>query len=137
MTHGLDGPHAVITTALFAGLPAPTRKILAFADSRQRAAFFAWYLSDTYDRMFHRHLLLDTVLSFCDPGVSYGLTELAGPLKDLLRRSSLYGESATSTSVATEAFHRVLGEAVSDERRSLRHTGLLDGWLQLPGWLEP
>lgn len=137
VTHGLDGPHAVIATALFADLPASSRKILAFADSRQRAAFFAWYLSDTYDRMYHRHLLLETARSFCAPGESYGLADLAGALREHLRASGVYPASATGSEVATDAFCRVLGEAVSDERHSLCHTGLLDGWLELPEWVGP
>ena len=40
--HGTDGPHAVIATTLFRNLPERRRKILAFADGRQEAAFFAW-----------------------------------------------------------------------------------------------
>ncbi|MCL6596023.1 MAG: DEAD/DEAH box helicase [Firmicutes bacterium] len=40
--HGEDGPQSVIATALLDGAPAGSRKLLAFADGRQRAAFFAW-----------------------------------------------------------------------------------------------
>ena len=42
--HGTDGPHAVIATTLHQHLPKDRKKILAFADGRQEAAFFAWYL---------------------------------------------------------------------------------------------
>ena len=39
IVHGSDGPNAVIATALHGLLPENGRKILAFADSRQEAAF--------------------------------------------------------------------------------------------------
>ena len=46
--HGTDGPHAVIATTLYQELPESRKKILAFADGRQEAAFFAWYLENSY-----------------------------------------------------------------------------------------
>ena len=48
LVHGSDGPHAVIATTLYQKLPEDRRKVLAFADGRQEAAFFAWYLEDSY-----------------------------------------------------------------------------------------
>ena len=54
--HGTDGPHAVIATTLFRNLPERRRKILAFADGRQEAAFFAWYLENTYRAILIRNL---------------------------------------------------------------------------------
>ena len=41
-----------------AALPGEGRKLLAFADSRQDAAFFAPYLERTYDRILNRRLIL-------------------------------------------------------------------------------
>lgn len=46
--HGTDGPHAVIATTICQNLPPERRKVLAFADGRQEAAFFAWYLENSY-----------------------------------------------------------------------------------------
>lgn len=42
LVHGTDGPHAVIATTLHQLLPDDRKKVLAFADGRQEAAFFAW-----------------------------------------------------------------------------------------------
>lgn len=41
VVHGTDGPHAVVATNLFQTMSNDRRKILAFADGRQEAAFFA------------------------------------------------------------------------------------------------
>jgi len=56
IVHGADGPNAVIATALHelfsksgdANGDESKSRILAFADSRQEAAFFAWYAEDSY-----------------------------------------------------------------------------------------
>lgn len=53
--HGNDAPHTVIATALYRNLPSDNRKILAFADSRQEAAFFAWFLESTYTDIMGRN----------------------------------------------------------------------------------
>ena len=56
--HGSDGPNAVIATALHELLPENNKKVLAFADSRQEAAFFAWYAEDSYRKLLDRNLIL-------------------------------------------------------------------------------
>ena len=53
-----DGPNAVIATALHELLPEKGRKVLAFADSRQEAAFFAWYAEDSYKKLRDRNLMV-------------------------------------------------------------------------------
>ena len=55
--HGGDGPNAMIATTLFERLVQEPKKILAFADSRQDAAYFAWYLDDTYRSVLQRNFL--------------------------------------------------------------------------------
>jgi hypothetical protein len=55
VVHGTDGPHAVIATTLFHELPEDRRKVLAFADGRQEAAFFAWYLEESYREILSRN----------------------------------------------------------------------------------
>ena len=56
IVHGSDGPNAVIATALHELLPENKRKVLAFADNRQEAAFFAWYAEDSYEKLCDRNL---------------------------------------------------------------------------------
>jgi DEAD/DEAH box helicase/Domain of unknown function (DUF1998)/Helicase conserved C-terminal domain len=63
---GQDAAVAVVSTALYQALPADKehaakpgggRKLLLFSDSRQRAAFFAPYLNNSYGQMQHRRLI--------------------------------------------------------------------------------
>ena len=61
IVHGSDGPNAVIATALHELLPSNRRKVLAFADSRQEAAFFAWYAEDSYEKLRDRNLMLRAI----------------------------------------------------------------------------
>ena len=56
--HGSDGPNAVLSTALHGLLPKESRKVLAFADNRQEAAFFAVYAEDSYTKIRDRNLML-------------------------------------------------------------------------------
>lgn len=44
IVHGADGPNAGFATSLHQLLPEERRRILTSADSRQEAAFFAWYV---------------------------------------------------------------------------------------------
>jgi ribosomal protein L40E len=71
---GPDASGAVITTALYqslpiaddphgALLPGEGRKLLAFSDSRQSAAFFAPYLEDSYSRLQRRRLISQGMLA--------------------------------------------------------------------------
>ena len=61
IVHGSDGPNAVIATALHELLPEARRKVLAFADSRQEAAFFAWYAENSYEKLRDRNLILRAI----------------------------------------------------------------------------
>jgi hypothetical protein len=59
-----DAPAAVIVTAIYQRLEnkaGSKKKILAFSDSRQDAAFFAPYLKYTYDRLLFRRLIVDAL----------------------------------------------------------------------------
>lgn len=71
---GPDASGAVITTALYqslpiaddphgALLPGEGRKLLAFSDSRQSAAYFAPYLEDSYARLQRRRLISQGMLA--------------------------------------------------------------------------
>ncbi|MBN1247674.1 MAG: DEAD/DEAH box helicase [Anaerolineae bacterium] len=70
---GQDAPVSVLATALYQtlppsedeemeDLPGQGRKLLAFSDSRQDAAFFAPYLERTYRQVLRRRLILKAVL---------------------------------------------------------------------------
>jgi hypothetical protein len=58
LVYGADGPRAVIATAVYRSLAEKHKKVLAFADGRQEAAFFAWYLEDSYRDILGRNLIV-------------------------------------------------------------------------------
>lgn len=65
-----DAPAAVLSTSLFQninkkiGKNQKLKKILIFSDSRQDAAFFAPYLSSTYNRFLYRSIILKVLEEF-------------------------------------------------------------------------
>ena len=71
---GSDASSAVIATSLYQALPPSAdaheaqrpgegRKLLAFSDSRQAAAYFAPYLEDSYGRVQRRRLIAQGLLA--------------------------------------------------------------------------
>jgi ATP-dependent helicase YprA (DUF1998 family) len=71
---GQDAPASVLATALYQQLPPSTdadavtlpgmgRKLLAFSDSRQDAAFFAPYMERTYDQVLRRRLIMQALVA--------------------------------------------------------------------------
>ncbi len=71
--HGSDGPHAVIATTLHQKLPKDRKKILIFADGRQEAAFFAWYLEKSYREIISRNVInkiISNIEDYPSDGVS-------------------------------------------------------------------
>ena len=92
--HGTDGPHVVIVTSLYQQLynqlPPQQRKVLAFADSRQQAAFFAWYLESSYRDILNRSLLYKTILElfpYSNEGLS--LREVVKGLQDFYSKNNI------------------------------------------------
>ena len=136
IVHGSDGPNAVIATALHELLPEGRRKVLAFADSRQEAAFFAWYAEDSYERLRNRNLILRAIRA--DPVGSEGLSleDLTNRLLHKWDEASLFQESDTRESKNRQMLTAILGEAVTDERRlSLSGVGLVKWFIALPSEL--
>lgn len=136
--HGTDGPHAVISTTLYQRLPPERRKVLAFADGRQEAAFFAWYLESSYKDLLSRNLLLKVAqrLSRSSPkGLS--LREAAMGLRDRFRDSELFSPSTGDLDLLREALRRVYREFLTDEPRiSLEGVGLIRWSILWPAWFE-
>ena len=133
--HGADAPHAVIVTALHAQLPASRRRILAFADSRQRAAFFAWYMSDWYDTIVERNRIWRIVTRLNREGEPASLEDTALGVAGLLRTEGVVPESSSRTTVKRLGWTAALKEALAtSDGRSLEATGLIVGRIQLPSW---
>ena len=133
IVHGSDGPNAVIATALHELLPEDGRKVLAFADSRQEAAFFAWYAQDSYEKLRDRNLMLNALHEgHADPE---GLSVRA-LLNRLIRqwdKAGMFGAPDSAEDKAREVWKAILREALTDERRlSLAGVGLAMWSVKLP-----
>ncbi|MFH2103572.1 MAG: DEAD/DEAH box helicase [Chloroflexota bacterium] len=136
--HGTDGPHAVIATTLHQNLPPNRRKVLAFADSRQEAAFFAWYLQKSYEDIRDRNLILQVVRNLA-PHTGEGLSpnELVTGLRDLYRESNVFEASIGGIDLKRKAWLALYREFLTDEPRiSLDGVGLLHWSIKWPDGFE-
>jgi hypothetical protein len=143
--HGADGPHAVVTTALFSMLEPEHRKILAFADSRQRAAFFAWYLQNSHEVIARRNLLYHVLVDLAKTSSEISLNDSVAAYAARLESEGWVDQSATFQERRRQARLDVLREVLNENKAiSLEGTGLLAGRIQLtqgihfaPEWLRP
>ena len=138
VVHGTDGPHAVIATTLFQNLPEKRKKVLAFADGRQEAAFFAWYLENSYKDILIRNLILKVVQrldSHTEEGLSF--RDLARDLSDRFRHGRVFGSAASDLALRREAWVALYREFLTDEPRiSLEGVGLLRWFIKWPDWFK-
>lgn len=138
VVHGTDGPHAVIATTLYQSLPESRRKVLAFADGRQEAAFFAWYLEDSYKDILGRNLLLKVVQEqggHSQEGSS--AQDLATGLRDIYRCRGVFAPATSDLQLRREAWVSFYREFLTDEPRiSLEGVGLVRWALRWPDWLQ-
>lgn len=138
VVHGTDGPHAVIATTLYQNLPESRRKVLAFADGRQEAAFFAWYLEDSYKDILGRNLLLKVAQ---EQGVhspeGSSPQDLATGLRDIYRRRNVFPPATSDLQLRREAWLALHREFLTDEPRiSLEGVGLVRWSLKWPDWFQ-
>ena len=137
IVHGSDGPNAVIATALHELLPEARRKVLAFADSRQEAAFFAWYAEDSYEKLRDRNLIFRAIKA--EPVGHEGLStsDLQNRLLSEWEHAGLFRASDTGESKNRKVLTAILREAVTDERRlSLSGVGLVKWFVAIPDSLR-
>ncbi|MCJ7584185.1 MAG: DEAD/DEAH box helicase [Anaerolineales bacterium] len=136
--YGADGPHAVIATTLYQNLPEGRKKILAFADGRQQAAFFAWYLGNTYADILSRnriHKILHSYESF--PAVGIKLTSLArkafADYSDSFRQKAYDDPDEIRINIWRSLYRELLTE---EQRISLEGVGLLRWSVEWPEWIK-
>jgi len=138
VVHGTDGPHAVIATTLFQELPQTRKKVLAFADGRQDAAFFAWYLEKSYKDIFSRNLIFKAVqrqAAHTSEGSS--IQDMAICLRELFRERGVFGAAISDLQVRREAWLASYREFLTDEPRiSLEGVGLGTWYLKWPDWFQ-
>jgi hypothetical protein len=130
--HGEDGPQSVIATALLDRAPAGARKLLAFADGRQRAAFFAWYMDDTSRAALERSVLAAAFDRLVQASGGEGSQSLDSWVRHVLRDERMawltrhvHADGAQRQRLAWEM---VLREVLTQDRGvSLQDTGLVAG----------
>ena len=134
VVHGTDGPNAVIATALYQNLPDRRKKVLAFADARQEAAFFAWYLDESYRDIMARNCILKA-LRYAAPHSSEGISlrtladHLLGEFQHVFRER----ESDDDLKIRSNIWRAIYREYLTDEWRiSLEGVGLLKWCVKLP-----
>lgn len=145
IVHGADGPNAVLATAVHELLPPAARRILAFADSRQDAAFFAWYAEDSYSTIRDRNLMAAALRRTTEGPRGAGERHDEGlSVVDLGQRLAAVRSEGGLTKAAdsweTEirfSHEAVLREAVAEDARlSLSGVGLATWTVAIPDDLD-
>jgi len=135
-----DAPAAVLATALFQNLEkkeAKNKKILAFSDSRQDAAFFAPYLDYTYRRILYRRLITE-VLQENKSVKDYRLQTLCEDVLKLAEEKDLFDAGMDEKQKKKEVWGWILQEFCALDRRiCLEGVGLLSFLLIPPKEWKP
>lgn len=137
IVHGSDAPNAVIATALHELLPEERRKVLAFADSRQEAAFFAWYAEDSYEKLRDRNLILKAInAGLVDPeGLS--IDDLRNRLLKQWEQAGLFRAADTKEQKNRRVLTSIFREVLTEEKRlSLSGVGLIKWFVKIPDDLK-
>lgn len=136
--HGADGPHSVIATGLHSILEPEKRKVLAFADGRQEAAFFAWYVEKSYEMLRNRSYFLEVIKRAGSGGDGLSVSDLCSLLADEYARRGVLGPAATHAEIMRAAGAAVLSEILSTRSRiSLEGVGLVRWEIKRPPWIKP
>lgn len=137
IVHGTDGPNSVIATALHGLLPEKSKKILSFADSRQEAAFFAWYAEDSYEKVRDRNFILRALKENSIDSEGLSVKDLQKRLNNVYEANRIFPGNATPEEKNSEVTHTIFRELVTNERRiSLEGTGLVKWSVKIPNKLK-
>ena len=118
-----------------------SRKLLAFSDSRQDAAFFAPYLNRTYNHILRRNLILRT-LQTCRQKVltnHWRVNDLLEPLLRVTEETGWFSHDISPQMRKDEVTRWLMHELLAlDRRNSLEGLGLLGFSLVKPSnWRAP
>ena len=137
IVHGSDGPNSVIATALHELLPQDRRKVLAFADSRQEAAFFAWYAESSFEKLRDRNLMLRAIREGEVDQEGLSVDDLRNRLLRQWERAGLFAAADTREKKNRRVLTSILREAMTDEKRlSLIGVGLVRWYTAIPSALR-
>lgn len=137
VVHGSDGPNAVIATVMHQSLPPKRRRILAFADSRQEAAFFAWYAQSSYEGIRDRNLIFRALSASGKHADPMSLEDLAQKLARVCEQENMFPETDTRAKKMRQVWKMIYRELLSEEPRiSLEGVGLARWFPLLPKGLE-
>jgi ATP-dependent helicase YprA (DUF1998 family) len=147
---GADASGAVITTALYQNLPPSDdphdgqrpgqgRKLLAFSDSRQAAAYFAPYLEDSYGRVQRRQLLSQGLLKARADHEPAAIEDLVFTTRSCATAVKHFPGGMTAQQQSRIVAPWVMAEVLAtDDRQSLEGLGLLKVALYRdPTWAAP
>lgn len=145
---GNDASVSVLVTALYPELPAASadqvnlpgggRKLLAFSDSRQQAAFFAPYLKETYGRLLQRRILYTAIQKGQFGGNAAACTDIAALASNLASQAGVFDASETELTRQRTAETWLQAELMGLDRRiSLEGVGLIAWRLRDLGELPP
>lgn len=133
IVHGSDGPNAVIATALHEMLPTNRRKVLAFADSRQEAAFFAWYVEKSFEKLRDRNFIFRAIKAAGVHSEGLSIEDLENRLLIEWEGAGLFKSWDTRESRRRLVLTAILREALTEEKRlSLSGVGLVKWFLLIP-----
>ena len=132
--YGADGPHAVIATTLYQELE--RKKVLAFADGRQEAAFFAWYLDHSYKDLLSRSSVLHIAQSFAKfPVEGISLSTIADRALQKYREAFRARQADDELTIRKNIWRALYREFLTEEQRlSLEGVGLVRWSVVLPDW---
>ena len=133
IVHGSDGPNTVIATALHELLPENRRKVLTFTDSRQEAAFFAWYAEDSYEKLRDRNFMLRAIKAGEVDAEGLSIDDFRNRLLKQWEQAGLFNEADTREQRNRQVLTSILREALTDEKRlSLSGVGLIKWSVEIP-----
>ena len=141
VVHGADGPNTVIATALHEKLHDQcankenneASRILAFADSRQEAAFFAWYAENSFGKIRDRNFILRAVSESTDNICGLSIEDLKSRLLRVCEKNGIFPPGKSLESKKRSVLIMIYNEFLTDEKRiSLQGTGLVEWHFELP-----
>ncbi|GAA1865839.1 DEAD/DEAH box helicase [Myceligenerans crystallogenes] len=145
---GSDASGAVIATSLYQNLPAADdqatggslpgegRKLLAFSDSRQAAAYFAPYLQDSYGKVQRRRLITEGLAKARADEDPVSVDDLIFTTRSAAKKVQFFKNGLTAQGESRIVAPWIMAEAVAtDDRQSLEGLGLVGILLERPSEL--